>query len=636
MAKQAGTCVWLLAAALVALCIQAASAAPKCSVNQASIQNTPFSIAYATESAYTYCFTLSDQALYAPNASLPAQSCVARNYTAMDCCASQADLTTPFKPLVIDFTTAASCAADRKGLRIFKKSFWSMYPAATKKSTNQVSGKFSDNKWAVTIKGKAAIGASKQLCVNIPQTDPNQCKTLAQLCGSGANCGVVITSTKSTISEQRGTKYCCVPTLVPLPAGARRDTRHRARACGGQGGSVRKTHGTARLWSQPGSGARRARRRGERPALTCNPGSGGNTATADCVPCQPGTYGSGLNATTPCTACANGTFANTTGAAKCSACPLGWTPNANQTACVQVMCPLGSGGNAATGACEPCQPGTAGSGLDSLTPCPACLNGTVTNTTGAAACNARAPDKISSAYNTGCSDPPVCQSSTLTAQSGIHALSPAPYGDNATCAGRCNIFILAAGDTRAEDVLTFYTVPSGSAADAANDSANIVTSVSGVFNAGIPIMSTVTGSMAVRFTSDQSGVGTGWSFTWAVVPAPPVAGTPPTCASRVINARQGSVSDGSGSEYYGDNERCTITIDTGCAGCSVQYAATGAVEDGYDILMLTVNGAIAFSQTGVFAVGPTVVAPPDGKLSLQFASDYSGIQTGWVFNWKVV
>ncbi|KAI8476568.1 MAG: hypothetical protein J3K34DRAFT_400812 [Monoraphidium minutum] len=353
-------------------------------------------------------------------------------------------------------------------------------------------------------------------------------------------------------------------------------------------------------------------------------------------------------------ACANGTFANTTGAAACSACPLGWTSNAGQTACVQVMCPPGSGGNAATGVCAPCQPGTAGSGLDSLTPCPACLNGTVTNTTGAAACTACALDQISNANNTECSKPadpftpgqPVCKNSTLTAASGTYTLSPTPYGFNenclitlvagASCAGRCNIIIQATGDTQPEDVLTFYTVPSGSAANAANNPANIVTSVSGVFDAAIPIMSTTTGQMAVRFTSDQLDVGAGWGFTWAVVPAPHVGpDTPAVCASRVINARQGSVSDGSGAAAYGDNEDCTITIDVGCAGCNVTYTATGALES-FDSLTLTANGATAFSMTNAIAIGPTVVAPADGKLSLRFLSDVQVGDAGWVFNWAVL
>ncbi|KAI8476565.1 MAG: hypothetical protein J3K34DRAFT_507631 [Monoraphidium minutum] len=622
MAKQAGTCGWLLAAALVAICIQAASAAPNCNVNQASIQKTPFSIAYATESAYTvtrggkttafkrYCFTLSDQALYAPNASLPAQSCAARNYTGIDCCASQADPKKPFKPLVLDFATGASCTADRKGLGVFKKAFWSMDPAATKKSNKQVTGKFSSNKWAVTIKAKTTIGASKPLCVNIPQTDPNQCKTLAQLCGNGANCGVVITSTKFTIPNQRGDKYCCVPTLVPFTAGL--------------------------------------------PAA-CPAGSGGDNATQACAPCAAGTYGSGLNATTPCMTCP-GASISAGSAAACTACAANQVANTNKTACVAkatVTCNPGSGGSTVTAECAPCQPGTYGSGLNNTTPCMACANGTVANATGVAACTACASYEVSNANNTECSDPfaggpPVCQSPTLTDQSGSYTLSQTPYGNNesctitldasASCAGFCDIFIFASGDTQAEDVLTFYTVPpSTSAADAANNPANIIVSVSGAFAAEFVITSSTTGAMVVRFTSDQIGVSAGWGFDWDVVTTPPVAGYPPLCASRNIDARQGSVSDGSGTEYYGDTEDCTTIIDTGCAGCNVQFTATGSiVDDPNCTLELTADGAVVFSRSGAIGLGTTVIPTVDGVLFLHFVCNAQGADQGWVFNWEIV
>ena len=77
-----------------------------------------------------------------------------------------------------------------------------------------------------------------------------------------------------------------------------------------------------------------------------------------------------------------------------------------------------------------------------------------------------------------------------------------------------------------------------------------MTQQSGTINYSSDV-TTTTGMILIRFTSDEGVTAAGWTATWSVVAAPPPPGR--VCNGRTVTAASGSVDDGSGSSAsYGD------------------------------------------------------------------------------------
>ncbi|KAI8468521.1 MAG: hypothetical protein J3K34DRAFT_522896 [Monoraphidium minutum] len=197
--------------------------AAKCTVSQADISKTPFSLEPSSTKAWQlttgrktafqqFCFKLSDQAKRAINGT--AKTCTEAGHGPAQCCATSSDPRAPFRPATVRFFTGSSCSADSKGLAAFRKAWWTTDPSAQKKGP-QVSGAYKKATstiqagWEVKIKPRTPIGAGQDLCINIPQDAANPCKTANQAFG-GAQAKVELATTKFKPPGDKKWSYCCV------------------------------------------------------------------------------------------------------------------------------------------------------------------------------------------------------------------------------------------------------------------------------------------------------------------------------------------------------------------------------------------------------------------------------------------
>lgn len=117
----------------------------------------------------------------------------------------------------IHATAASSCTANKASAALFKKTWFTHDPEATA-TTARIPAVFRlgrgsvSSRFEVTIKPQVAIGAGKELCINIPADVINKCSNLSTMCGGGRQCGFNIT----TARFKAGKKYhtCCIQGLV--------------------------------------------------------------------------------------------------------------------------------------------------------------------------------------------------------------------------------------------------------------------------------------------------------------------------------------------------------------------------------------------------------------------------------------
>lgn len=127
----------------------------------------------------------------------------------------------------------------------------------------------------------------------------------------------------------------------------------------------------------------------------------------------------------------------------------------------------------------------------------------------------------------------------------------------AGCGGRtpCSVRITLSGETEQDwDFVSVWRVPDRANPTAAlRDASNRVANLSGTLRYDQTV-STSTGMVLIRFTSDEEVNAAGWTATWSASAAPPPSPSPPPsggfCVSRTVVGGSGTITDGSGSSDY--------------------------------------------------------------------------------------
>lgn len=144
-----------------------------------------------------------------------------------------------------------------------------------------------------------------------------------------------------------------------------------------------------------------------------------------------------------------------------------------------------------------------------------------------------------------------------------------------------------------------------------------------------------TGKMSLRFTSDASVVSSGWTATWTSVGGDcgPVYNMP---SASTIKSR-GTLNDsGTPTGNYSNSENTTFNITpTDATTICIRFSSFNT-ESGYDLLKIynNINGTGTLLATLSGTSLPSDVTSSTGKMSLIFTSDGSVVSSGWTANWN--
>lgn len=146
-----------------------------------------------------------------------------------------------------------------------------------------------------------------------------------------------------------------------------------------------------------------------------------------------------------------------------------------------------------------------------------------------------------------------------------------------------------------------------------------------------PVISTTSGvgAMCVRFSSDGLQTEGGWSANYQAY------GNTPSCGGgTTLSAPSGTISDGSGSNNYGNNQQCYWFIAPPCASSVTLSFSQFNTEQNYDGIVvysdLEGNNQIAVhSGTNI----PSSITSNTGIMLVYFISDYSTNMQGFTANY---
>lgn len=225
-----------------------------------------------------------------------------------------------------------------------------------------------------------------------------------------------------------------------------------------------------------------------------------------------------------------------------------------------------------------------------------------------------------------------CSGTTsLTASSGTFTdgSGSANYGNNSSCkwviapAGATQISLnFTTFNTEATyDIVTVYDGP--------NDTYPVLATWWG--NTLPPTISTTAGvgAMCIKFTSDTSNTLSGWSANYTSVVTTPACG-----GITMLTTPTGSISDGSGSNNYTNNQKCLWYIAPPCATSVTLSFTSFNTELNYDGVAiynsLTATTPIA-TYTGTSL--PSSVTSSTGVMVVAFISDFSTSLQGFSANY---
>jgi Zn-dependent metalloprotease len=138
------------------------------------------------------------------------------------------------------------------------------------------------------------------------------------------------------------------------------------------------------------------------------------------------------------------------------------------------------------------------------------------------------------------------------------------------------------------------------------------------------------GAMCIRFTSDVSTVGSGWSANYTST------GNTPSCGGGSILATPtGTFNDGSSSSNYGNNQQCYWFIAPPCATSITLSFSQFNTELNYDGIIIYddlagTNQLAVLTGTSI----PSAVTSTTGKMLVVFVSDYSTTLQGFTANYS--
>lgn len=225
-----------------------------------------------------------------------------------------------------------------------------------------------------------------------------------------------------------------------------------------------------------------------------------------------------------------------------------------------------------------------------------------------------------------------CRGTTnLTASSGTitDGSGSANYGNNANC----KWIIAPAGATRISLSFTSFATESNNdivyVYDGPDDTYPVLATWWGNTLPATINSSVGNGAMCIKFNTNSSVVAGGWTANYTSI------GTTPSCnGGSILSSPSGSLSDGSNSSNYGNNQLCYWFIAPPCAtGLTLSFSQfnTELNYDGvliYDDLAGT-NKIATLSGTSI----PSAITSTTGKMLVIFVSDYSTTLQGFTANY---
>lgn len=137
------------------------------------------------------------------------------------------------------------------------------------------------------------------------------------------------------------------------------------------------------------------------------------------------------------------------------------------------------------------------------------------------------------------------------------------------------------------------------------------------------------GAMCIRFKSDASMVAGGWSANYQAY------GNSPSCAGgTVLSTPTGTITDGSGSNNYGNNQQCYWFISPPCASSVTLSFSQFNTEQNYDGIVIYSD--LAGKNQLAVLTGTTIPNPVTsntGVMLVVFVSDHSTSLQGFTANY---
>jgi hypothetical protein len=138
-----------------------------------------------------------------------------------------------------------------------------------------------------------------------------------------------------------------------------------------------------------------------------------------------------------------------------------------------------------------------------------------------------------------------------------------------------------------------------------------------------------TGSLLVRFFTDNSEQKTGWSAFYTST-------SPSTCnQTTTLTSATGTISDGSGTNQYANNSDCSWLIQPANASKITLCFSDFNTEQDYDGVIIydgaTTSSAVLATYTGTSL--PANVTSTGGSMLVRFLSDEAARYNGWTANY---
>src|SRR6218665_2373067 len=137
------------------------------------------------------------------------------------------------------------------------------------------------------------------------------------------------------------------------------------------------------------------------------------------------------------------------------------------------------------------------------------------------------------------------------------------------------------------------------------------------------------GCLTFRFTSDGSAVRAGWTATFSCVTCPPPTYSMP---GGTINTCAGTFYDGGGgSANYANNQNVTTTFCSNAGNCLQVVFSSFNTELNYDFLYIYNGSSTAAPLIGTYTGvnSPGTIIASSGCLTFRFTSDGSTVRAGW-------
>lgn len=138
-----------------------------------------------------------------------------------------------------------------------------------------------------------------------------------------------------------------------------------------------------------------------------------------------------------------------------------------------------------------------------------------------------------------------------------------------------------------------------------------------------------TGCLTFRFTSDGSTNRAGWTATFSCVTCPPPTYNMP---GGTVNTCSGSFYDGGGvSGNYGNNQNVTTTFCSNAGNCLQVAFSSFNTELNYDLLYIYNGSSTASPLIGTYTGtnSPGTIIASSGCLTFRFTSDGGTVRAGW-------